>query len=169
MFKIRSLAECFLSNAASFEADCRGTFATTLGVSVMAVALAAGVAVDYSRLAQAKSAMDDSLDAALLAAGAEMSAGNGSESEIRRTFEDFLEANLASRSILRHGVTIDDLAIDAGSGRIAAKTSSNIVSRVHGMFFFSFKISVPTNVQSATKSAKGILTANPQASLWGFM
>ena len=77
-----------------FLKDDKGTFATIFGVSAFAVFLTMGLAVDYTQMSRAKSLMDNSLDAAILATGNELLENEPTAAELRTIFENHLYANL---------------------------------------------------------------------------
>ncbi|MEM7464006.1 MAG: pilus assembly protein TadG-related protein, partial [Pseudomonadota bacterium] len=79
MSDLKRISSQFLASACRFSADKSGAFAPTIGVTIMAAALCAGIAVDYTRMMQARTIVDDALDAAILAAGAELSTGGKSD------------------------------------------------------------------------------------------
>ena len=112
--------------ASAFLRDERGTFATTLGVTVVAVALCAGLAFDYSRISRAQSAMDDSLDAAILAVGNRMTNGVTSETQLRDEFEDFLFANLEMRGLEIRDIRVADFDVDPITGKIRGKAEADL-------------------------------------------
>lgn len=123
---LKTISSQFLSTASKFSADKKGAFAPTIGVTIMAAALCAGIAVDYTRMMQARTVVDDSLDAAILAAGYELSNGGKSEDEIRQVFDDFLESNLENRNIDFDQVSIVDFDVDQDTGKVSAKAKTDV-------------------------------------------
>lgn len=119
--------------ARKFATDEKGTFAPTLALAIMAMAMSAGVAVDYSNLSRSKSAIDQSLDAAILATGNAYLEKSPSDAALRQTFEDYLYANLSGHQELMHRVQIDNFAIDRETGKITADLSTPIQTAFLGL------------------------------------
>lgn len=116
----------FLSGKASrFRRDEDGNFAVTTAVCAMALMLCGGVAVDYSRMAAAKTAVDGALDAALLAAGKEAASTSKTEAQLRSGFEDFFFSNLDLRGIDPSRIVIDDFTADRQKGSVSARVRTN--------------------------------------------
>jgi Flp pilus assembly protein TadG len=109
-----------------FARDERGSFATLAGVSMLAVSLCAGVAVDYTRIAHTKSVMNNALDAAVLATGNLMSSGTANQQRLRGEFEDFFQANLESRNHHANLFEIIDFKADPVAGTVSAESSANV-------------------------------------------
>jgi len=118
---MRIPARSLLRRAAGFRRDERGNFALITGVSALAIMLSAGIAIDYTRIAHAKSVVNDALDAAVLAAGGELSAGKASGDQLERNFEDFFEANLENRSVNTGDIRIERFEADRETGKISAE------------------------------------------------
>lgn len=110
----------------AFGRDRRGNFATIAGISSIAVMLCAGLALDYARIAHTKSIINDALDAAVLAAGAELSSGRAAGAELERNFRDFFEANLEGRSASVGNIEITRFDADQQSGRVSAEARATI-------------------------------------------
>jgi Flp pilus assembly protein TadG len=74
-----------------FAADRRGNLSIAFAVSLLPMAAASGVAIDYSRVSSSKAALQAALDAGVLASSTE---SNGrSEAQLRATVDQFLAAN----------------------------------------------------------------------------
>ncbi len=119
--------------ARRFARDERGTFATVLGVSAMAVCLTAGIAVDYTRIVHTKSAIEDALDAAILAAGNDLSKGSISDAALRQSFDDFFFANLENRQLQAEGVEIVRFEADQDTGKISADVKADLKMAFMGL------------------------------------
>jgi len=76
----------------SFLADIRGNFAMTFAICAIPVMLAAGMALDYTRVANYKSRLQAATDEAALAVAQDMSGLD--DNSLKRMAEDFLHANL---------------------------------------------------------------------------
>lgn len=126
MSVLKTISSQFLSTATRFSRDTKGAFAPTMGVAILAAALCAGIAVDYTRIMQERTVVDDSLDAAILAAGSELANGGKSEAEIRQVFDDFFESNLENRNVDTNRVTVVDFEIDQDIGKVSAKTKTDV-------------------------------------------
>lgn len=109
-----------------FIGDERGAFAAIFGVSLFAVMLSAGVAVDYSRLHRADGILANALDTAVLAAGSELSAGEKSHKKLRNLFEAHLNANLAAHPELSRELIVEDFIADPKTGRVNATLSTDV-------------------------------------------
>lgn len=115
-----------LRTVRAFGRDCRGSFATITGVSVIAIMLCAGIALDYTRIAHTKSIINDALDAAILAAGNELSTGAASGDKLEQDFRDYFEANLESRSIKLDDIRIVRFEANEATGKISAEAQAKI-------------------------------------------
>ncbi len=122
--------------AAGFRADERGSFATIVGVSMMAFTLTAGMAVDYTRVARTKAAIGESLDAAVLATGGELAKGITVKTQLRQTFDNFMEANLSTRGLTMNDVDIVSFETDSVTGKISAEAKANIAMAFMGLAGF---------------------------------
>lgn len=104
-------AKSLFEKIREFRDDASGTVFVIAAASIFAIAISAGAAIDYTRMVSQKSKMDGALDAAILAAGVEMSRGVTNQGQIRQVFENFFFANLEG---------LDDFgALDAGSIQIS--------------------------------------------------
>ena len=79
---------------ASFLKDTRGNFAITLAVAIIPVVLVAGVAIDYSRISQARGKMQNATDSAALAGAIEVTTSVKQRKQAARkafssNFDDF--------------------------------------------------------------------------------
>jgi len=126
MFRIGIARKTFARSLPGFTRDEQGSFATLAGVSMLAVSLCAGVAVDYTRIVHTKSVMNNALDAAVLAAGNLMSNGTTSQTRLRAEFEDFFKANLESRKHHADLFQIVDFKADPAAGTISAESTANV-------------------------------------------
>ncbi len=123
---MKSLVKKFASNE-------DGAFATIFGVSSFAIALSVGLAVDYSQLSAARSLVNVSLDAAVLAAGHELLDGNENSASLRKIFENQLYANLESHSHLANAVEIKDFSVDVKSGLVNATLETPVQMAFMGL------------------------------------
>ncbi|MGB7287930.1 MAG: TadE/TadG family type IV pilus assembly protein [Salaquimonas sp.] len=113
MLKSRSLAQDFLRNES-------GTFVTIFGVSILGIFLSVGAAVDYSQMSRAKSLVNNSLDAAVLAAGNDLLQNDSNTTELRNVFENQLYANLSQHQNIMNAVTVDSFSVNKDTGKISA-------------------------------------------------
>ena len=123
----------FRNTCSSFRRDERGTFATIFGVTAVAVFLSAGVAFDYTRLAQSKSIINSALDAAVLSAGNRMAEGEPVNGNFRKDFEDFFLANVEGRFGVPDNVKIDNFSADPATGKISASASAEVTMAFMGI------------------------------------
>lgn len=126
---IRRLKSC----SANFLVDTKGTFTTIFGVSTIAVFLSVGMAVDYSQMSRAKSLMNNSLDAAILAVGNEMLENGGTKDELRAVFEGHLFANLDRHSQLSKNASIKEFNVDFSTGLVTASLNAPVQMSVMGL------------------------------------
>jgi Flp pilus assembly protein TadG len=89
------MAFCVIQRArtalAQFTADRRGNLSIAFALSLLPMAAASGVAIDYSRVSGSRAALQAALDAGVLASSTE---SNGrSEAQLRATVDQFLAAN----------------------------------------------------------------------------
>lgn len=124
--KVSGAAERFLANE-------KGTFAPTFAIAAIALMASAGIAVDYTQLSRAKTLMNQSLDAAVLAAGHEAVEGETSNARLRKVFDDHLEANLASHPKLGQLVQVDAFTFDKNTGEINASLKAPIETAFMGL------------------------------------
>lgn len=112
--------------ARAFGRDCRGSFATITGVSIVAIMLCAGIALDYTRIAHTRSIINDALDAAILAAGNELSSGTATGAQLEQDFRDYFEANLESRSVSLDNIQIVRFEASESTGKISAEAHAKV-------------------------------------------
>ncbi len=130
---VKTLRTSAADIARRFASDERGTFAVVLGVSAMAVCLSAGVAIDYSRIVHTKSAIEDALDAAILAAGNDFSKGMKNDAALRQSFDDFFFANLENRNLQAEGVRVVKFEADEDTGTISADVKADLKMAFMGL------------------------------------
>lgn len=96
-----------------------GNIATITAFAVMAIAVSAGAALDYSRIHSARSQLAGSLDSALIAAALELIAQDMTDEEAKAYLTNFLNANLAANGF-NHTVTLDEFDINWTAEEISA-------------------------------------------------
>ncbi len=116
-----------------FLEDNKGTFATIFGVSAFALFLSMGLAVDYSQMSRAKSLMNNSLDAAILATGNELLENQPTSTELRTIFENHLYANLGNHAALSDTTEIREFSADTKTGLITATLDASVQMAVMGV------------------------------------
>lgn len=114
------------NNLTQFAENESGSFGIIFGLSLTVLMMSAGLAIDYSRLAQAKGVMNDALDSAVLSVGHELSEGNTDETELRAVFDDFLAANLELRGAKPNNINVDIFELDVSSGKVKADVSGDV-------------------------------------------
>jgi len=123
-------ANSILKKIREFRDDTSGTVFVIAAASIFAIALSAGAAIDYSRMVSKKSKMDGALDAAILAAGVEMSKGVTNRTQIQVVFENFLFANLESMgdfgTTAWDDVEISQFSADPDTGAVSAQIQSSV-------------------------------------------
>lgn len=125
-----------------------GSFVTIFGVSAVAIFLAMGIAVDYTQVSRAKTLVDQSLDAALLAAGNKLLNTNPSDSELRKIFEDYLYSNLSGHPQLLNAVKINSFSADQSTGIISASLDTPVTMAFMGLAGIS---EIPVNSSAKAK------------------
>lgn len=116
----------FLAQSASFAKDRSGSMAVLSAAAIFGVALAAGSALDFSRVAHTKSVISDALDAAILAAGNDLSNGKPVNAELRENFENFFHSNINLRAPLAGDYSVVEFSVDEDTGEIHGKVSGEI-------------------------------------------
>ncbi len=81
----------------SFKKNEKGSIIPIAALSITALTLAAGVAVDYSRYASTKSLMDTALDVAILDAGKRLDLGQPVNQKFEDDFQAFFNLNIEGR------------------------------------------------------------------------
>ena len=123
-------ANSLLKKIREFPDDTSGTVFVIAAASIFAIAISAGAAIDYSRMVSKKSKMDGALDAAILAAGVEMSKGVTNRTQIQVVFENFLFANLESMgdfgTTAWDDVEISQFSADPDTGEVSAQIQSSV-------------------------------------------
>lgn len=97
---------------------------------------AAGAAMDYSRIVSAKSKMVQAMDAAVLAAGYDLSKGVTDEGDLRAKFEDFFYANITGVGGNPDQYEIASFNADPDTGKVSARVESQVdatLTRIMGM------------------------------------
>ena len=124
--KAPRFASCFLANE-------KGTFAPTFAIAAIAVMASAGIAVDYTQLSRAKTLMNQSLDAAVLAAGHEMLEGETNKAKLRKVFDNHLQANFVNHPELGHLVQVESFSANNNTGEVDASLKAPIETAFMGL------------------------------------
>ena len=119
--------------ADGFLANEKGTFAPAFALAAITVMASAGIAVDYSQLSRAKSLMNQSLDAAVLATGHEMQEGETSKARLRKIFDNHLEANFVNHPALGELVQVDSFTANVSTGEVNASLTAPIETAFMGL------------------------------------
>ena len=125
-----------------------GAFATIFGVSAVALFLTIGAAVDYTQISRAQSIVNNSLDAAVLAAGNELVDGAKADANLRTLFENHLYANLGGHPSLLNSVTVQEFTADETTGEIKAKLVTPVQMSFMGILGYQY---VPVKTSSEAK------------------
>ncbi|MFZ1814917.1 MAG: pilus assembly protein [Rhizobiaceae bacterium] len=133
MSRLNSFKEQLSSKVSAFGRNESGSFATVFGVSAVAVFLCAGVAVDYTRMAQSRSIINSALDAAVLSAGNALAQGKKVDGDLRQEFEDFFMANVEGRFGVPSNVRITSFSADAATGKVSATASADMTMAFMGI------------------------------------
>lgn len=119
--------------ARGFLANEKGTFAPTFAIAAIAVMASAGIAVDYTQLSRAKTLMNQSLDAAVLAAGHEMLEGETNKAKLRKVFDNHLQANFVNHPELGYMVEVESFTADNNTGEVDASLKAPIETAFMGL------------------------------------
>ena len=114
------------NQAASFSRDENGSIVPMTAVLMTAVMLSAGVALDFTRVANTKTKMDTALDSAVLAAGTQLMKGVPVDDKFEQDFRDFFHSNIVGRGGFVNDYEITSFSADADTGQILATAEANI-------------------------------------------
>ncbi|MEO1205353.1 MAG: pilus assembly protein [Pseudomonadota bacterium] len=115
---VRSIRHTF-SFMTRFRRDERGVSAVVFGIGFTALALVAGIAIDYGRLVTEKMRDQRAVDAAVLAASDRL----GYEDQ-DTTGKARAEAFYAANRLKNSKSTIEDVTLDSNTGEVSAKTKT---------------------------------------------
>ena len=116
----------FLKTLKRFGEDQGGNVLMITGLAAFAVFSCAGAAIDYSRISNTKSKMTNALDAAVLAAGKELTDGETDTTKLRAKFEDFFYANIIGAGQNQQAFRIAKFEADADTGEVSAKVERDL-------------------------------------------
>lgn len=106
-------------NLSRFATDRSGSVAVIFSVALLPALLAIGAAVDYSRVVSARAKVQAAADAAVLAAGLDVSGASDSQLEARA------ETSVKTPFPAGSSVTIDDVALHTAGGSIVLTVKSS--------------------------------------------
>lgn len=137
----------FMSKLPRFGKDVSGALAPVLGVAIIPLIMAAGVAVDYGNAVSVQARLQAAVDAAALAAGRE---ANMSNSDLERIAKDYFNSNFGTPA--NAGTPSMELTVnDSGLKVEGSVTVNNYLTKVAG--FDTTRISASSEV---TKEATGL-------------
>lgn len=113
-------------SARSFATDRRGNFAILMGVALSVLATGAGFGVNTAQLFNAKSSLQNALDAAVASTARDLTTGVIREEDARVSVEAFLTANGAGAFARKGVVTLDDVIVDRGAKTVDATATANV-------------------------------------------
>jgi len=125
----------------------RGNFAITTALLMPVLLTSAGLAVDYVNLANARSELQNSVDAAVIA----VSRKDVAEEDRSVVFGQFLSAQLASNS----NITLVDKGLDQTAGVNFIRTDAYAIASIPLVFMDKFmpnKVSVLASTTFSTRS-----------------
>ncbi|MGL4488763.1 MAG: TadE/TadG family type IV pilus assembly protein, partial [Rhizobiaceae bacterium] len=93
MFTFKNLR----SSVASFAKDRNGNFAVMFAIASIPVVMGVGIAIDFTRMLNAKTQMQDALDVALLSTAKDIAQGKIAPSDARGAVQNFFEVNLNAK------------------------------------------------------------------------
>ena len=109
---------------ASFKKNEKGSIIPLAAISITALALAGGAAVDYARYASTKSLMDTALDAAILDAGKRLGLGQPVDQKFEDDFITFFNVNITGRGGFTDNYEIVSFSADADTGKVSASAKA---------------------------------------------
>ncbi len=113
-------------SARSFAADRRGNFAILMGVALSVLATGAGFGVNTAQLFNAKSALQNALDAAVTSTARDLTTGVIREEDARVSIEAFLTANGSGPFAHKDVVVLDDVIVDRNAKTVDATATANV-------------------------------------------
>jgi len=136
------------NTAAAFSKDENGSIIPTAAIMMTALVLSAGVAVDYTRLANSKNVVDTALDAAILDAGVRLGQGQPVDQQFEDDFRRFFQMNVEGRGAAPGNYTIVNFAADATTGEVSASAQADIDATLMGV--------IGWNTLTASSASAGI-------------
>lgn len=126
----------------AFADDERGGIAIMFGISVVALSIFAGVAIDYSRVSHERTRVASALDAAALAAGKALLDGRLSDADVVATAQSYFNQNV---KVAERFGTINalDVHIDRASSGVTLSATVEVpmtLSRLAGVDNFAFPV-----------------------------
>lgn len=106
------------NQVSSFQQDESGNIFMITAVAVFVFMGSVGAAVDYSRVSNTKSKMEQALDAAVLATGVELLEGETNRDKLRERFDAFFEVNVSGTGNFAEEYRITSFSADPNSGEV---------------------------------------------------
>jgi Flp pilus assembly protein TadG len=122
MFKFANLK----STVASFVEDRGGNFAIMFAIAAVPVLMTVGIAVDYTRMLNAKSDMQNALDVALISTAKDIAQGKIKPSDAQAAVQNFFEVNLNVKRSDVAAAKIVNFKFDPATIKISASVQSDI-------------------------------------------
>ncbi|MEM7289133.1 MAG: pilus assembly protein [Pseudomonadota bacterium] len=113
-------------SARKFGFDTSGSVAVISALCFTVLLTIAGASLDFSRMANTKSAMGNALDAAVLATGVEMIRGDTPEAELHTVFENYFVANMKGQGEETFAFNITSFVADPSSGEVSASVETDV-------------------------------------------
>lgn len=136
---------------ARFFSDDRGVSAVVFAISMAAIGLAAGIAIDYGRIVTDRMRDQRALDAAVLAASDSLG-----ETDAVTVGEARLKAFYLANRKQNVETDVDNIVIDPATGTVSAKTDTNWeATLLKGVESFFPGISKDRNISVSTKVQRG--------------
>jgi Flp pilus assembly protein TadG len=123
------------SSAAAFVEDRGGNFAIMFAIAAVPVLMSVGIAVDYTRMLNAKSDMQNALDVALISTAKDIAQGKIKPSDAKAAVQTFFELNLNANRYDAVTTTITNFKFDPATIKVSAdvQTDLALVFPVFGM------------------------------------
>lgn len=107
-----------LPTVRSFASDERGVVMMVFALSFMAIALAAGMGIDFARIVHIKSRLTQAADAASLAAGRALIDGRLSDPDVEAIALQVFEANMDDAGQVLETVATPDISVTRATGEV---------------------------------------------------
>lgn len=139
-----------ITDPPQFFKDKKGSIAPIFAIALIPIVISAGAAMDYSRMAQDSTAMQNAIDSAVLAGGRDLT--SKSKSQVKQLIQQYLKANLENR--LYSQVTAINIDMDKSEKTITASLKGETPTTILGVIG---KSELKYNLVASTKAASGTM------------
>lgn len=161
MFNLSRRISAFASNRS-------GNFTMTFALSVVAVLGAAGSALDYSRIYQARNGMATALDAGVMAVAAELNEKDMTKEEIEVYLDAFVSSNMDAENPVKDGYKLTDINVDYTAQQVSARISGDVPLTLMGVLGWKFMpVAMASTTQFGTNLSEVAMTFDVTGSMSG--